>query len=102
VPGAAGTWKDLDRQLNLLGRNLTRRCLPSPTGRDRRHKGNLTRFRSCRCARRSRRAQRQSSMTPYLPEAVNTDRNTDRLKTTWQFTTCWQGQRDLTTMGGCF
>ena len=59
VPGAAGTWKDLTGNVNLLGRQPDHAGARHRRGRDRRHQGRPDPLDSGRCARRGGRAQGQ-------------------------------------------
>ena len=59
VPGAAGTWKDLTGNVNLLAANLTTQVRAIAEVATAVTKGDLTRSIQGRCPRRSRRAQRQ-------------------------------------------
>jgi len=59
VPGAAGSWRDLTDNVNLLAGNLTTQVAGHRRSRDRRHEGRPHTLDSGRDPRRSRRAQRQ-------------------------------------------
>ena len=59
VPGAAGTWKDLTGNVNLLAANLTDAGARHRRGRHRRDQGRPDPLDPGRGARRGRRAQRQ-------------------------------------------
>ena len=59
VPGAAGTWKDLTGNVNLLAANLTTQVRAIAEVATAVTKGDLTRSIQVRSARRSGRAQRQ-------------------------------------------
>ena len=59
VPGAAGTWKDLTGNVNLLAANLTDPGARHRRGRDRRDQGRPDALDPGRGARRGRRAEGQ-------------------------------------------
>ena len=69
VPGAAGTWKDLTGNVNLLAANLTTQVRAIAEVATAVTKGDLTRSNSGRCARRSGRAQRQHQHDDRQPAA---------------------------------
>jgi len=101
VPGAAGTWKDLTGNVNLLAANLTtqvRAIADVSTGVT---KGDLTR--SIQVEARGEVAELKDTINTMIDNLrLTTDRNTqqDWLKTSLaSVTTMMQGQRDLTTVG---
>ena len=69
VPGAAGTWKDLTGNVNLLAANLTTQVRAIAEVATAVTKGDLTRSIAGRCARRSGRAQRQHQHDDRQPAA---------------------------------
>ena len=69
VPGAAGTWKDLTGNVNLLAANLTTQVRAIAEVATAVTKGDLTRVDPSRCARRSGRAQRQHQHDDRQPAA---------------------------------
>src|SRR4030081_1959642 len=101
VPGAAGTWKDLTGNVNLLAANLTTQgraiaeVAPAVT------KGDLTR--SIQVETRGEVAELKDNINTMIDNLrLTTDRNTEQdwLKTNLaKFTNMLQGQRDLTTVG---
>jgi len=101
VPGAAGTWKDLTGNVNLLAANLTtqvRAIAEVPTAVT---KGDLTR--SIQVDARGEVAELKDNINTMIGNLrLTTDRNTEQdwLKTNLaRFTNMLQGQRDLATVG---
>ena len=101
VPGAAGTWKDLTGNVNLLAENLTSQVRAIAEVTTAVTKGDLTR--SIQVDARGEVAE----LKDYINTMINnlrltTDRNTEQdwLKTNLaRFTSMLQGQRDLATVG---
>jgi HAMP domain-containing protein len=69
VPGAAGTWKDLTGNVNLLAANLTTQVPRHRRGRDRGDAGRPDALDPGRCARRGGRAQGQHQHDDRQPAA---------------------------------
>ena len=101
VPGAAGTWKDLTGNVNLLAANLTSQVRAIAEVATAVTKGDLTR--SIQVDARGEVAELKDNINTMignlrLTTEVNTEQ--DWLKTNLaQFTNMLQGQRDLTTVG---
>ena len=101
VPGAAGTWKDLTGNVNLLAANLTsqvRAIAEVATGVT---KGDLTR--AIEVDARGEVAELKDNINTMIDNLrLTTDRNTEQdwLKTNLaKFTSMLQGQRDLGSVG---
>jgi HAMP domain-containing protein/CheY-like chemotaxis protein/signal transduction histidine kinase len=101
VPGAAGTWKDLTGNVNLLAANLTTQVRAIAEVATAVTKGDLTR--SIQVDARGEVAQLKDNINTMIDNLrLTTDRNTEQdwLKTNLaKFTNMLQGQRDLTTVG---
>ncbi|HEY2048937.1 MAG TPA: HAMP domain-containing protein [Caulobacteraceae bacterium] len=101
VPGAAGTWKDLTGNVNLLAANLTTQVRAIAEVATAVTKGDLTR--SIQVDARGEVAELKDNINTMIGNLrLTTDRNTDQdwLKTNIaRFTSMLQGQRDLTTVG---
>ena len=69
VPGAAGTWKDLTGNVNLLAANLTSQVRAIAEVATAVTKGDLTRSIQVDAQRRSRRAERQHQHDDHQPPA---------------------------------
>src|SRR2546421_8494122 len=101
VPGAAGTWKDLTGNVNLLAANLTSQVRAIAEVATAVTKGDLTR--SIQVDARGEVAELKDNINTMignlrLTTQVNTEQ--DWLKTNLaSFTNMLQGQRDLTTVG---
>jgi HAMP domain-containing protein/CheY-like chemotaxis protein/predicted transcriptional regulator len=101
VPGAAGTWKDLTGNVNLLAANLTSQVRAIAEVATAVTKGDLTR--SIQVDARGEVAELKDNINTMignlrLTTQVNTEQ--DWLKTNLaKFTNMLQGQRDLTTVG---
>jgi HAMP domain-containing protein/CheY-like chemotaxis protein/signal transduction histidine kinase len=101
VPGAAGTWKDLTGNVNLLAANLTSQVRSIAEVATAVTKGDLTR--SIQVDARGEVAELKDNINTMignlrLTTQVNTEQ--DWLKTNLaSFTNMLQGQRDLTTVG---
>ena len=101
VPGAAGTWKDLTGNVNLLAANLTSQVRAIAEVATAVTKGDLTR--SIQVDARGEVAELKDNINTMignlrLTTEVNTEQ--DWLKTNLaKFTNMLQGQRDLTTVG---
>jgi HAMP domain-containing protein/CheY-like chemotaxis protein/signal transduction histidine kinase len=101
VPGAAGTWKDLTGNVNLLAENLTNQVRAIAEVTTAVTKGDLTR--SIQVEARGEVAE----LKDYINTMINnlrltTERNTEQnwLKTNLaRFTSMLQGQRDLAAVG---
>jgi CheY-like chemotaxis protein/signal transduction histidine kinase/HAMP domain-containing protein len=101
VPGAAGTWKDLTGNVNLLAENLTNQVRAIAEVATAVTKGDLTRSIQVEAS------GEVAELKDYINTMINnlrltTDRNTEQdwLKTNLaRFTGMLQGQRDLTTVG---
>ncbi|KAB2942933.1 MAG: HAMP domain-containing protein [Hyphomicrobium sp.] len=101
VPGAAGTWKDLTGNVNLLADNLTNQVRAIAEVTTAVTKGDLTR--SIQVDARGEVAELKDYINTMIDNLrLTTERNTDQdwLKTNLaRFTGMLQGQRDLTTVG---
>src|SRR6187397_2376204 len=101
VPGAAGTWKDLTGNVNLLATNLTTQVRAIAEVATAVTKGDLTR--SIQAEARGEVAELKDNINTMIGNLrLTTDRNTEQdwLKTNLaKFTNMLQGQRDLTTVG---
>jgi HAMP domain-containing protein/CheY-like chemotaxis protein/signal transduction histidine kinase len=101
VPGAAGTWKDLTGNVNLLADNLTNQVRAIAEVATAVTKGDLTR--SIQVEARGEVAQLKDNLNTMIDNLrLTTDRNTEQdwLKTNLaRFTGMLQGQRDLATVG---
>jgi CheY-like chemotaxis protein/GAF domain-containing protein/HAMP domain-containing protein len=101
VPGAAGTWKDLTGNVNLLAANLTNQVRAIAEVATAVTKGDLTR--SIQVDARGEVAELKDNINTMIDNLrLTTDRNTEQdfLKTNIaRFTAMLQGQRDLATVG---
>ena len=101
VPGAAGIWKDLTDNVNLLAANLTTQVRAIADVGTAVTKGDLTR--SIQVAARGEVAELKDNINSMIQNLrATTDQNTEQdwLKTNLaKFTGMLQGQRDLTTVG---
>jgi HAMP domain-containing protein/CheY-like chemotaxis protein/signal transduction histidine kinase len=101
VPGAAGTWKDLTGNVNLLADNLTNQVRAIAEVGTAVTKGDLTR--SIQVEARGEVAELKDNINRMIDNLrLTTDRNTEQdwLKTNLaRFTGMLQGQRDLVTVG---
>jgi HAMP domain-containing protein/CheY-like chemotaxis protein/signal transduction histidine kinase len=101
VPGAAGTWKDLVGNVNLLAANLTTQVRAIAEVATAVTKGDLTR--SIQVDARGEVAELKDNINTMIGNLrLTTDRNTEQdwLKTNLaRFTNMLQGQRDLSTVG---
>ncbi|MBV9996061.1 MAG: HAMP domain-containing protein [Caulobacteraceae bacterium] len=101
VPGAAGTWKDLTGNVNLLAANLTTQVRAIAEVATAVTKGDLTR--SVQVEARGEVAELKDNINTMIVNLrLTTDRNTEQdwLKTNLAlFTNMLQGQRDLTAVG---
>ncbi|MGB8125068.1 MAG: HAMP domain-containing protein [Pseudolabrys sp.] len=101
VPGAAGTWKALTGNVNLLAANLTTQVRAIAEVATAVTKGDLTR--SVQVDARGEVAELKDNINTMIDNLrLTTDRNTEQdwLKTNLaKFTNMLQGQRDLTTVG---
>jgi len=101
VPGAAGTWKDLTGNVNLLAANLTTQVRAIAEVATAVTKGDLTR--SIQVEARGEVAELKDNINTMIGNLrLTTDRNTEQdwLKTNLaKFTNMLQGQRDLTAVG---
>jgi HAMP domain-containing protein/CheY-like chemotaxis protein/signal transduction histidine kinase len=101
VPGAAGTWKDLTGNVNLLAANLTTQVRAIAEVATAVTKGDLTR--SIQVEARGEVAELKDNLNTMIDNLrLTTDRNTEQdwLKTNLaRFTNMLQGQRDLATVG---
>jgi len=101
VPGAAGTWKALTGNVNLLAANLTTQVRAIAEVATAVTKGDLTR--SVQVDARGEVAELKDNINTMIDNLrLTTDRNTEQdwLKTNLaRFTNMLQGQRDLTTVG---
>ena len=99
VPGAAGTWKDLTGNVNLLAANLTTQVRAIAEVATAVTKGDLTR--SIQVDARGEVAELKDNINTMIDNLrLTTDRNTEQdwLKTNLaKFTNMLQGQRDLVT-----
>ncbi len=101
VPGAAGTWKDLTGNVNLLAANLTSQVRAIAEVATAVTKGDLTR--SIQVDARGEVAELKDNINTMITNLrLTTDVNTEQdwLKTNLaRFTNMLQGQRDLGTVG---
>jgi HAMP domain-containing protein/CheY-like chemotaxis protein/signal transduction histidine kinase len=101
VPGAAGTWKDLTGNVNLLADNLTNHIRAIAEVATAVTKGDLTR--SIQVEASGEVAELKDNINTMIDNLrLTTDRNKEQdwLKTNLaRFTGMLQGQRDLTTVG---
>src|SRR5947208_3412616 len=101
VPGAAGTWKDLTGNVNLLAANLTNQVRAIAEVATAVTKGDLTR--SIQVEARGEVAELKDNINTMIDNLRGTtDRNQEQdwLKTNLaKFTRMLQGQRDLVTVG---
>ncbi|MBV9858802.1 MAG: HAMP domain-containing protein [Alphaproteobacteria bacterium] len=101
VPGAAGTWKDLTGNVNLLAANLTAQVRAIAEVATAVTKGDLTR--SVQVDARGEVAELKDNINTMIDNLrLTTDRNTEQdwLKTNLaRFTNMLQGQRDLAAVG---
>jgi len=101
VPGAAGTWKDLTGNVNLLAANLTTQVRAIAEVATAVTKGDLTR--SIQVDARGEVAELKDNINTMIGNLrLTTEQNTEQdwLKTNLaRFTNMLQGQRDLATVG---
>jgi HAMP domain-containing protein/CheY-like chemotaxis protein/signal transduction histidine kinase len=101
VPGAAGTWKDLTGNVNLLAANLTTQVRAIAEVATAVTKGDLTR--SIQVDARGEVAELKDNINTMIGNLrLTTERNTEQdwLKSNLaKFTNMLQGQRDLTSVG---
>ena len=101
VPGAAGTWKDLTGNVNLLAANLTTQVRAIAEVATAVTKGDLTR--SIQVQALGEVAELKDNINTMIDNLrLTTDRNNEQdwLKTNLaKFTSMLQGQRDLATVG---
>jgi HAMP domain-containing protein/CheY-like chemotaxis protein/signal transduction histidine kinase len=101
VPGAAGTWKDLTGNVNLLAANLTTQVRAIAEVATAVTKGDLTR--SIQVDARGEVAELKDNINTMIDNLrLTTDHNTEQdwLKTNLaRFTNMLQGQRDLAAVG---
>jgi CheY-like chemotaxis protein/HAMP domain-containing protein/signal transduction histidine kinase len=101
VPGAAGTWKDLTGNVNLLADNLTNQVRAIAEVATAVTQGDLTR--SIQVEARGEVAELKDNINTMINNLrLTTDRNTEQdwLKTNLnRFTGMLQGQRELATVG---
>jgi HAMP domain-containing protein/CheY-like chemotaxis protein/signal transduction histidine kinase len=101
VPGAAGTWKDLTGNVNLLAANLTTQVRAIAEVATAVTKGDLTR--SIQVDARGEVAELKDNINTMIGNLrLTTERNTEQdwLKTNLaRFTNMLQGQRDLSSVG---
>ncbi|MBV8792172.1 MAG: HAMP domain-containing protein, partial [Pseudolabrys sp.] len=101
VPGAAGTWKDLTGNVNLLAANLTTQVRAIAEVATAVTKGDLTR--SIQVDARGEVAELKDNINTMIDNLrLTTERNTEQdwLKTNLaRFTNMLQGQRDLAAVG---
>ena len=101
VPGAAGTWKDLTGNVNLLAANLTTQVRAIAEVATAVTKGDLTR--SIQVETRGEVAELKDNINTMifnLRETTERNREQDWLKTNLaKFTSMLQGQRELNTVG---
>ncbi|HEX5282096.1 MAG TPA: response regulator, partial [Micropepsaceae bacterium] len=101
VPGAAGTWKDLTGNVNLLAANLTTQVRAIAEVATAVTKGDLTR--SIQVQARGEVAELKDNINTMIDNLrLTTEQNTEQdwLKTNLaRFTNMLQGQRDLVTVG---
>jgi signal transduction histidine kinase/DNA-binding response OmpR family regulator/HAMP domain-containing protein len=102
VPGAAGTWKDLTGNVNLLAANLTNQVRAIAEVATAVTKGDLTR--SIQIEAQGEVAELSDNLNTMIDNLrATTERNEEQdwLKTNLaKFTRMLQGQRDLVTVGG--
>jgi len=100
VPGAAGTWKDLTGNVNLLADNLTNQVRAIAEVATAVTKGDLTR--SIQVEAKGEVAELKDNINTMINNLrLTTERNTEQdwLKTNLaRFTGMFQGQRDLSTL----
>ncbi len=101
VPGAAGTWKDLTGNVNLLAANLTTQVRAIAKVATAVTKGDLTRSVQVEASGEvSELKDNINTMISNLRETTERNREQDWLKTNLaRFTSMMQGQRDLATVG---
>jgi HAMP domain-containing protein/CheY-like chemotaxis protein/signal transduction histidine kinase len=101
VPGAAGTWKDLTGNVNLLAANLTTQVRAIAEVATAVTKGDLTRSIQVEAKGEvSELKDNINTMISNLRETTESNREQDWLKTNLaKFTGMLQGQRDLNTVG---
>ena len=101
VPGAAGTWKDLTGNVNLLAQNLTTQVRSIAEVATAVTKGDLTRV--VQVDARGEVAELKDNINTMIDNLrLTTERNTEQdwLKTNLaKFTNMLQGQRDLSSVG---
>ena len=101
VPGAAGTWKDLTGNVNLLAANLTTQVRAIAEVATAVTKGDLTRL--IQVEARGEVAELKDNINTMIDNLrLTTERNTEQdwLKTNLaRFINLLQGQRDLATVG---
>ncbi|HEV2229556.1 MAG TPA: HAMP domain-containing protein [Steroidobacteraceae bacterium] len=101
VPGAAGTWKDLTANVNLLAANLTNQVRAIAEVATAVTKGDLTR--SIQVEARGEVSELKDNINAMIGNLrATTERNTEQdwLKTNLaKFSRMMQGQRDLSTVG---
>jgi HAMP domain-containing protein/CheY-like chemotaxis protein/signal transduction histidine kinase len=101
VPGAAGTWKDLTANVNLLAANLTNQVRAIAEVATAVTKGDLTR--SIQVQARGEVSELKDNINAMIGNLrATTERNTEQdwLKTNLaKFSRMMQGQRDLVTLG---
>src|ERR1700709_1539695 len=101
VPGAAGTWKDLTGNVNLLAANLTTQVRAIAEVATAVTKGDLTR--SIQVDAKGEVSELKdniNTMISNLRETTERNREQDWLKTNLaRFTSMLQGQRELSTVG---
>jgi CheY-like chemotaxis protein/signal transduction histidine kinase/HAMP domain-containing protein len=101
VPGAAGTWKDLTANVNLLAANLTNQVLAIAEVATAVTKGDLTR--SIQVEARGEVSELKDNINAMIGNLrATTERNNEQdwLKTNLaKFSRMMQGQRDLVTVG---
>jgi CheY-like chemotaxis protein/signal transduction histidine kinase/HAMP domain-containing protein len=101
VPGAAGTWKDLTANVNLLAANLTNQVRAIAEVATAVTKGDLTR--SIQVEARGEVSELKDNINAMIGNLrATTERNTEQdwLKTNLaKFSRMMQGQRDLVTVG---
>src|SRR5439155_8670184 len=101
VPGAAGTWKDLTANVNLLAANLTTQVRAIAEVATAVTKGDLTR--AIQVEARGEVSELKDNINTMITNLrLTTDRNMEQdwLKTNLaRFTGMLQGQRDLVTVG---
>ncbi|MES3001874.1 MAG: HAMP domain-containing protein, partial [Pseudomonadota bacterium] len=101
VPGAAGTWKDLTGNVNLLAANLTTQVRAIAEVATAVTKGDLTRSIQVEAKGEvSELKDNLNTMISNLRETTESNREQDWLKTNLaRFTGMLQGQRELSTVG---